>query len=317
MKFNTLSLKLSAITLGLAFSTGAFADMGLWHPSPYELQREKASQPSESAASLVSNDSSGTSGSSKLNEIMGMTGGVVIADAGDVRNARPKAVFDAAQTYAAQTSYCERAEQIKRWADAQADTLDRVFDFQNLLLDGGRVLPPVIEQVDASYRQQGDNVAITAQTTWNILDPARIVSTAPNWRSYLYVSCPAPLKPNPILIPGSIAKTASADEVAWKKGASEGWKLGQQQALASFRYGMSAMTRDYIGMLRFYALNRQGVVSTPILARGNVGIRVEGRTLSVGETVFRLTGNADWQPRDQWKPVITESHPVISSGDSR
>jgi defect-in-organelle-trafficking protein DotC len=293
-KFNKLSLKLSFLAVAIAgvIDSSAYAD-GLWSPSPYEQQSDDRNVAIRSAPVAAT----------KRNEIMGMTASVVADGAsGDVQNARPKAVFEAAQTYAAQTAYCERAEQIKQWADSQSAILDRVFAFSNLLLDGGRVLPPVIEQADASFKQGGDNEAVTAQTTWHILNPARIVSTAPNWRSYLYVSCPAPLKPNPVLIPGSMAKTANSDESAWKKGVVAGWTLGYEQAFASFKYGMNALTRDYIGMLRFYSLNRRGIVSTPILARGDVGIRVEGRTLNVGETVFRLTGNADWKPADQWKP---------------
>lgn len=227
-----------------------------------------------------------------------------VSQESDVKNARSNAVYEAAETYAAQTSYCQRASELKAWADSQATLLDASFNFTNLLLDGGRVIPPVIEQVDASYKQQGDDTAITAQTSWHILSPAKIVSTAPNWRSYLYVSCAAPLKPNPILMPGSLKKTEAQDKALWTKGVKTGWSLGRRQANSAFDLGLNRMTRDYIGMLRFYSLNRRGVVSTPILARGNVGIRVEGQDLSVGETLFRLTGNATWNAPSQWKPKI-------------
>lgn len=222
----------------------------------------------------------------------------------DVKNARGKAVYEAAETYAAQTSYCQRSNELKSWADSRATLLDASFNFTNLLMDGGRVIPPVIEQVDASYKQQGDDTAITAQTSWHILEPAKIVSTAPNWRSYLYVSCAKPLKPNPILMPGALKKTETEDKALWIKGVKAGWSLGRQQADSAFNLGLNRMTRDYIGMLRFYSLNRRGIVSTPILARGNVGIRVEGQDLSVGETLFRLTGNATWNTPSDWKPKI-------------
>lgn len=94
---------------------------------------------------------------------------------------------------------------------------------------------------------------------------------------------------------------------SWARGARSGWKLGTRQAREAFALGMHRLTRDYLGMFRFWWLARRGVVSTPILAKGHVGIRVDGRTLSVGETVFRLTKGAGWAPQSSWKPVIQQN----------
>ncbi|AOV17482.1 hypothetical protein BJI67_10795 [Acidihalobacter aeolianus] len=243
---------------------------------------------------------------------------------------RDKAVYQAAETYSAQVAYCHQAKVLMAFTNNEKAQLDAAYDFASLLLDGGRVLPPVIEQDDASYRQQGNDMAVTAQTTWHILRQARIVSTAPNWRNYLYLVCTPPLKPNPVLLPGGAGGSSgassassgsfgvgssgdsgeprfSSDEAAWRAGAKMGWKLGIEQADEAFDLGLHRLTRDYAGMPRFWWLDHRGVVSTPILAKGEVGVKVDGRTLSVGETVFRLTAGANWRKASSWRPVIQGS----------
>ncbi len=265
-------------------------------------------QSSSASATTAPASKSDSNSAEAMSKILGMstTNTPAVEGSGDIKNVRSQAVFEAAETYSAQTAYCLRAEKSKEWAQANQQTLDSVYDFSKLLMDGGRVLPPVIEQADSSYLQKGDDLAVTAQTTWNILRPAKIVSTAPDWRQYLMISCPKPLKPNRVLIPGSLEKTAKADEAQWQAGVKSGWKLGNEQAVSEFKLGMAKMTRDYQGMLRFYWLNQHGVVSAPILARGNVGIRVEGHTLNVGETVFRLTRNVDWNDQKKWSAQVTD-----------
>jgi len=222
----------------------------------------------------------------------------------NIKNARSKSVFEAAQTFAAQTAFCERSRELKVWADSRAEALDRTFNFTNVLLDGGRVVPPVIEQADASFRQDNDALAVTARTTWHILVSARIVSTAPDWRSYLYLQCAEPLKPNPVLMPGALPETRSEDEAQWQAGVREGWQLGYEQSLEALKLGLNRLARDYQGMLRFYYLNKNGVVSAPVLAEGFVGVRVEGRMLSVDETIFRLTDDVQWQNPKKWSDEV-------------
>lgn len=228
-------------------------------------------------------------------------------EANNVKGLRAKAVFEAAQTYAAQVSYCEEAKKLNAWNESHSATLDSTYNFKNLLLDGGRVLPAVIEQDDASFKLQNENTAVTAAQTWNILEPAKIVSTAPDWRQYLNVACVTPLTPNAVLLPGALDKTKASDEAQWEKGVRSGWSVGKSQAQSAFRLGMAKLTRDYVGMLRFYELSQRGVVTVPVLATGKIGVRVDGRMLNVNETVFRLTGNVDWQDQSKWKGITPGS----------
>lgn len=215
------------------------------------------------------------------------------------RDARQRAVEAAGETYASQEAYCVGVRRWNDWANAHAAILDKAFRFFSLLLDGGRVLPPVILQDDRSFVQDGDEMAVTAQTTWKIFHEGRIVSTAPNWRGYLLQSCGKPLLPNAALLPKS-----AKDEIAWKRGVEIGWRQGLRMARQGFLLGLHRLTRDYGGMLRFWELSQRGVVQAPILSTGDVGIRVDGRTLSVGERIFRLTDPGSFREAKKWDPVV-------------
>ena len=217
-----------------------------------------------------------------------------------IEGVRAKAVHDAGETYAAQSGYCAEAKRIAQDTDLKSAMLDKVFNFSALLLNGGRVLPPVIEEAGSSFTQKTDDVAVTARTTWHILSDAKIVSAAPNWRSYLSLNCVTPLKPNPVLLPKD-----SDDKEAWEIGVHAGWSAGVDQADSSYKIAMHTLVRDYTGMMRFNLLQSRGVVSTPILSTGEVRIRAEGKDLSVGETIFRLTDSGHFNKDDsKWMPLV-------------
>jgi defect-in-organelle-trafficking protein DotC len=220
------------------------------------------------------------------------------------KNIRERAILQAAESFGSQAGYCAGVTQWNAWAHRHATVLNPAYDFTSLLVDGGRVLPPVILEDANSYRQQGRSMAVTAQTTWHILRYGKIVSVAPTWRDYLLQSCAPPLKPNPVLLPKS-----AKDKVAWKAGIQKGWAMGERAAKQGFLLGLHRMTRDYSGMLRFWLLHKRGVMSAPVLSTGTVSMRVNGRTLSVGERIFRLTGDGAFKMPADWKPVI-ESQPL-------
>lgn len=224
------------------------------------------------------------------------------------RNMRQRAILQAAESFGSQAGYCAGVNQWNQWAENHARVLDRAYDFASLLVDGGRVLPPVILEDSDSYHQKDRALAVTAQTTWHILRYGRIVSVAPTWRDYLLQSCAPPLKPNPVLLP----KT-DADQAAWKAGIRKGWAMGERSARKGFQLNLHRLTRNYAGMLRFWLLHQRGVMSAPVLATGTVSMRVNGRTLSVGERIFRLTGAGSFRMPQGWKPKLEA--PQVGAGE--
>lgn len=167
-------------------------------------------------------------GAPSLGQILSMhsTPSQVAANTSATTHMRYNAVFQAAQTYAAQSAYCHRTQSIDSWLNRNAKMLSKAYDFASLLLDGGRVAPPVIQQSESSFRKKSDTVPVTTKTTWHILKPAQIVSTAPILQNYLYLTCAPPLKPNPVLLPGCVASGGSSSKSNVKQSKINGAQTG-------------------------------------------------------------------------------------------
>ncbi len=197
---------------------------------------------------------------------------------------RKAAIEEASEIFGAQSGYCSEIKSYDLDVVAHQDTLQKVFNFGSIMLDGGRVLPPIIEQEDQTFYTSGSKYAVTTQKVWKIVQDPMIVSAAPDWRQYLYLTCTPPNRPNALLLPVS-----ASDVDAWTEGAKKGWAAGVKQAQLAEKLGLHRLTRDYAGMLEFYKLYERNLVSAPILATGHTAVVLNGHTMSVGQTIFRLT----------------------------
>ena len=210
---------------------------------------------------------------------------------------RGKAQRRAAYTLAVQTAVHWRYARIDRELKTQSAKLARIFNFRDLMLDKGRVLPPVITASGPASKIDSAKSERTVVATYRIEQPARIVSTAPTWRTYLIHNYPVGDRPNPVLYPKN-----QKERARWDRAVRRGWRDGIKQALNLFRTNLARLQRDYIGMARFSRLAAQGVVSVPIVAANTPRIRVEGKALAVGEREIRLTRTARWQQTHHWNP---------------
>ena len=217
-----------------------------------------------------------------------------------------QAVYGAAFGLGAQLGLKWQFQKIWDDLDGHGAYLDQVYNFQPLLLNEGKVLPPVIERADNTYQQSGDNEAQVTDTSYKILRPAKIVPVAPNWRNYFpsastFVST---MSPDPALLP----KT-DKDKAVWKTGVQDGWNAGLAQANQMAEIDLNRLETDFVGMIRFKKLALQGMVSIPTLADGSLGIVVNGQSLAVNDTVFRLTGESAFQMPTKWRPLPSAENP--------
>lgn len=217
---------------------------------------------------------------------------------------RAQAMMEAATALGAQHGLRWRAAQINAQLQQLAPRLARIYDFRPLMLDSGMVVPPVIEEARSTW--SGDAaVARSAQVEYRIIAPARIAPIAPNWRNWLMQSVPAPMQPDPAVLPQT-----DDDRTLWREAVDRGWSAGVDQANAIFAVSLRRLQQDLTGMLLFLRLERQGMVSAPMLANGQVGVEVSGRALAIGQQIFRLTMGSSFLPTSRWTPVAS-SAPVL------
>jgi defect-in-organelle-trafficking protein DotC len=206
-----------------------------------------------------------------------------------------KAITQTAESLAAQKGYNWESKRLWNMLQSQKEYMNKIYNFQKWMLDGGKVVPPVIIKANSAWTQKEDQ-AVQTNVEYKIIKPAKISPIAPNWRDYF--PDPATEKSmdvNPIMLPKN-----ELERAAWQIGIKKGWKEGIAQAHQVFKYDLRRMQEDYMGMLTFWALSRQRMVSAPILADGNVGIVVGANKLSIGQKVFRLTMPSSFRQPYSW-----------------
>ncbi|CAJ6615549.1 DotC protein [Burkholderia pseudomallei] len=222
----------------------------------------------------------------------------VVAGAGsaDLGNFRLNALRDAAFGLGARGGLISESRLINQALSTQARKLDVTWDFTPMMIQG-RVLPPVLNRVDDIYAQPGDQVIRIARTKWAFQAQARFTSRPPTWREYL-MNDPGPLAPpSSVLYPRD-----GAERQIWQQAVAEGWSNGVKQADDIFQLNLNRLTRDYTGMKNYRVLAYKHMVTMPIVAQMDMPLNTTGQSMSVDETLLRLTvlpefntNMKDWQ----------------------
>lgn len=221
--------------------------------------------------------------------------------ASEFKDIRGRELERAARIYALQKAVEWRYGQINALLQAESPKLDAAFDFKRLIMSGGMLLPPVIDEAKESLNIETPDYAIAADRTYNILKDARIVGGSPSWRDYLLHKPQPANELNPAILPRN-----EAEQKRWAQCALEGWSSGIEQANYLHEIAVNRLKRDFTGMLKYRELVAMGVVSEPVLAEGRVGIMVDGKQLEVGRRTFRITVPAGFQRPDRWKAIVAD-----------
>lgn len=219
---------------------------------------------------------------------------------GKIGAIRSQSIRDTALSMGARGGLAWKACEINRILLKQEKLLNRVFNFNGMLLDKN-VLPPVLTEGRNTLQLSGGDAIRIADRTYQILRQAKFVTAAPTWREYLWMSYSPPENPDKSLLPKS-----QAERLLWKKYVDEGWKCGIQQAETIFRENVGRLKRDYEGMIRYRTLLAQYMVSPPFVAELEMGVTGGGSDLTVNDRVLRITAFPSLQNDSRsWKTEIT------------
>lgn len=215
---------------------------------------------------------------------------------------RKDALKEAALSYGARGGLAWRTHEIRQELDKRARSLDKIFDFRQLLIpapSGFLIEPPVIsESVNATLIEMDGQQAAVSDRIYNIINNARIISTARTWHSYLEREWVAPEPPPDILRPES-----EEERALWINLVEKGWKLGIEQANEIFQDDLRLLSADYEGMVRYRVLLAQGMISQPYALQVDRGITGDGDEMRIGDRAVQITGvpelmtgYKEWQP---------------------
>ena len=124
---------------------------------------------------------------------------------------RSQALQDIAMSIGAQAGLAWRSEHINQVLTKNSSQLDRIFNFNLILLDHN-VIPPVLVQGNNSLKLSDGQTLRIDDRTYQIISQARFTTAPPQWRNYIWMDYQHPELPLPAFLP----KTPE-ERVIWKK----------------------------------------------------------------------------------------------------
>lgn len=218
---------------------------------------------------------------------------------------RGEAMREAALSYGARGGLAWRTWQIRKTLEERANDLNRIYNFQTLLIpapSGLLIEPPVIsESTNAMIIESSGTEAAVADKIYDMNANARIVSAPRSWRNYLERNWGDVEPPPDILRPND-----EEEREKWITWIREGWQKGTEQADEIFAQDLKQLNADFQGMVRYRTLLAQSMVSPPYTTQLDRGITGGGNKMRIGDRIVQITtlpqlnaGAESWQPANR------------------
>lgn len=226
--------------------------------------------------------------------------GATKAAKGKLAALRPKAIEETAYALAVQHGVKWRYDQINNALESRSGHIDTIFNFNAHLLYNGMLMPPIVVEAGPGQRLENSKLNVFTDTTYKIIEDARLLTTAPDWRAYLMQQHNAVIDVHPSLYP----KTAQERKI-WQAAIEKGWAVGVEQAQYLYEQGVNRLKRDILGIIRYRVLALQGIVNVPLIATAETGTQITEKKhkLQLAKTVVRLVKDVQFNEEDKWYPI--------------
>ena len=198
---------------------------------------------------------------------------------------REQSILMEAMRFGSQSALYERTEKYKALIEENKHELSRVANFHPLMLMGGRIVPPIIQESDDLRMIEDRYTARFVKKSYKITEQARVVNTPLHWRNYLIINIAKPTAPSSYSLP---IRGNEREEQIWANGVAQGWEAGIQQANDAMIQNIRKLQSDYIGMIRFKLMLAKGMVTSPIPSNTKLGVTGDIDTLNIGESTFEI-----------------------------
>ena len=215
---------------------------------------------------------------------------------------REDAIKEAAISTGAQSGLAWRTKQLNASLTKYAKILDRVFNFQQMLLSDN-VLCPVLIESEGNFNINDDKNSLRiADKEYLILKQAMFVTAAPNWREFLWYTHTPPNIPENALLP-----ITRSERKIWKEASTKGWEHGVKQADNIFKESLYRLKQDFQGMILYRSLLAQDMISAPQIAKTSLGVTGDDREVRVNDQILRIAEKPKLQlDANFWKPIVRQ-----------
>ncbi|NBV28485.1 hypothetical protein EBR43_04245 [bacterium] len=195
---------------------------------------------------------------------------------------RFEVIRDSALMYSAQCSLRFHYHIINEALKNKASLLDKIYNFQPIMLDHD-ILPPVVIQSDRSIEKVSSNHLIIADKTFKILKDAAFLTTPLTWREYLIENILEPAVPDKSFLPGN-----NLEKEVWAKYVEQGWEAGKEQAFRIFSNNIDRLNQEYLGMIAFHRLFQQGLMTAPIINEIENGVTMNADVMNINQRILAI-----------------------------
>ena len=214
---------------------------------------------------------------------------------------RRAAVRLAALGFGSRAGLARRTWEIAGLLDRHAARLTAIYRFGDLMLrEGGfELLPPVVAETRRAFRlERAGTQAARAERVLRIVEPARLVSAAPDWRDWLGRTWAHAVPPATVLFPRD-----REERGRWRRLIAEGWAEGRALADDIFAADLDRLNRTFTGAVLWHRLRRAAMVTAPVVAVVETGVSGHERLVRIGETAARIARPARFElDAGRWTP---------------
>lgn len=162
--------------------------------------------------------------------------------------------------------------------------LSQVFPFASLMLENGKIKPPLIEEVPYTATIEDKRTIRYIRKRFRIAEQSEVILRPPTFiDEFSNLLTPRPKAPNIYMLP------IDDEELKyWQKGVLNGWVQGVKLAHKVIRSNIRMTARRNLGYIRFHIIADRGIVSMPDSNNVAVGTNSRGDVVNIGESVFEI-----------------------------
>ncbi|HAF87665.1 MAG: type IV secretion system protein DotC [Legionellaceae bacterium] len=225
---------------------------------------------------------------------------------------RLMAIKETALSVGAQSGLAYQANLIDKALYHQARTLDTVYDFNALILQHN-ILPPVLLEGRNTLNLANDQTIRTSNRVYKIHKQAKFITTAPNWRQYLWLDYKKPEYPNKTLLPKN-----RAERQIWCSFVEKGWKNGIEQANIILEESIARIKQDYVGMLLYRKLLAMNMVTAPFVSHTDLGVTGDESEIHIDDRVLRIAAMPGLNVHSrEWNAAVARDDDALLSLKNR
>ncbi len=219
---------------------------------------------------------------------------------------REMAIKETALSLGAQSGLAWRAKYIDDQLVRQTRNLDAIYDFNALILEHN-VLPPVLLEGRNTLNLADTQTIHVSDRTYKVSKQAHFITTAPNWRQYLWMDYQKPEYPHVSLLP-----TTKEERKVWSAAVAKGWENGIEQANTILEEDIARIKEDFIGMILYRKLLAMNMVSPPYVSNTELGVTGDGDEIHIDDRILRITALPALNINsEEWRAAVDKDEDVL------